>query len=515
MRGLPLAPFACCAVIALAVSHARADGPPQPMAAITAERPIFEYTTPQAPDYLRAVLEEAAFLGMGFAQYAANHDLNSVDWDFTYTWSGLHDKLGPHGYSFDTNGFDTNFTRHPFAGTGYYWAARANRLTVLESLAAATIASTLWEYLGELRERASLNDLWVTPLSGMVLGELTVQLGLLFDRSCDNIPNRVLGTVLSPLKTVNDVLDAARLLRETQCDRYQLSRRGEHAFELSMTAGALNTVAGPHVPARLESRLELHTQITALEKYGLPGNGGQHFDDGNISELWLRSSFAGDLWNDFTIRAAIMPFGLHQRAIDEQRHGYELVFGLLTMTEYSVHRFGEWNALSELRDRFFEIDMPGVSLGYRRLWGDLVLALELQACAAFVGVDALALPQYHELSNPRELTSIARTDGYNYAIGVRLLPRARLTYRWFVLGLELSALRVRAVTIDDRYTSHAPLAPDNERRTIATAWVNVGPEHWPVRLTLQAEWYERWGELDAARAQRAELSTRAGITALF
>ena len=75
-----------------------------PLTAAGTARPTFEYVNRQAPDYLRASLEQVVLLGLGFAQYAANHDLNSVNWDFTYSWTGLRDKLSPRGYSFDSNG---------------------------------------------------------------------------------------------------------------------------------------------------------------------------------------------------------------------------------------------------------------------------------------------------------------------------------------------------------------------------------------------------------------------------
>jgi hypothetical protein len=497
---------------------ARADEPLRltpPTAATSIVPSICRYQAPHGPNYVRAVLEEVGLLGLGFTQYVANHDLNSVDWDFNYTWPGLRQKLSPKGYSFDTNGFDTNFTRHPAAGATYYWVARGNRLSVLESVVAATIASTLWEYIGELRERASLNDLWVTPLSGMVLGEMTVQLGAFFDRGCDTIPNRALGTLLGTVKTAHDALDSATPLRERSCDRYGLSRLGAHSLELSITAGALSTVAGPRVPTRFESRLELHTQLVALDTYGAPGTGTTHFIDGNVSELSLRSSFAGALWNDFTVRAAMMPLGLHARSIAPGPHGQELLFGLLTETEYSVHRFGQWSGDTQLRDRYFELDVPGVSLIYRILRGETVLALELQACAAFVAVDAIALPEFRALGSVRDLPAVTRADGYNYGLGVRLQPRASLTYRGFAIGVDVSAVRAHGITWGDRYQAHAHYASGNERRTIASGWLRIGPASWPVRLTLNIEWLQRWGALDGVHAQRAELSTRAGLGAVF
>lgn len=492
--------------------------PPLAAADFDVERPSFEYVRPQPPDYARGAIEEVILLGLGFAQYVANHDLNSLDWDFAYTWNGLRDKLSPRGYSYDTNGFDTNFIRHPAAGTTYYWAARSNRWTILESLAAAIVASTFWEYIGELRERASINDIIVTPLTGLVLGELTMQLGAFFDRSCDLTSNRILGALLGPTKSVHDLLDEATPLREQQCDRYGLSRRGEHSFQLALLAGVVSTVAGPRAPARPWSRFELHTQIIAVQSYGSAGEGTRHFTDGNVSELRLSGSYAGEYWNDFSLRGTIMPLGLHQRSLNGEAgnlRGHELMFGLLLATEYTVHRFGAWPGPSRQLDRYFELDVPGAGLLYRMHWGGLTLTLELQAAAVFVGVDALALPVLREQPNPQALPTVTAAEGYSYGLGLRLQPYVRLSYRNLQLGAELAAMRASDITSNDRFAERSDYAQGSERRTLARLWLTVGPQRWPVRLTLQGSWLHRGGVLAGTRAQRAELTAAAGLSAAF
>lgn len=506
----------CSLVWTYSASPARAQSafiPPIEVA--QAERPTFEYVEPRAPDYPRAALELVMLLGVGFADYVSKHDLNSLDWDFSYSWGGLRNKLSPRGYSFDTNGFDTNFIRHSAAGTAYYWAARSNRLSILESLVAAFVASTTWEYIGELRELASLNDLLTTPMTGLVLGELTLQLGAFFDRSCDLPSNRVLGALLGPVKTVHDLLDEATPLREQQCDRYGFSKRGAHRFELSVVTGVVGTVAGPDAPARPWTRLELHTQVTAVETYGTPGEGTHHFTDGNVSELRWSGSFARSTWNDFSLRGTIIPVGLHHRAISAAMRGHELLFGLLLATEYTVHRFGEWEESSRLRDRYYELDVPGASLQYRRLWGSTILALELQAAAVFLGVDGLALPELRMMRDRPPLPTVARASGYNYALGVRLQPRVSLTHPWFSVGAELAAVNGGVIRSNDRFEDRSDFARGHEQRAFALAWLSAGPKDWPFRLVLHGTWLQRWATLGGAHAKRAELTAAAGLCAVF
>lgn len=487
-------------------------------AALVPAAPVFDYEQISPPNYLRAALEEAALLGIGFTEYVVNHDLNSQDWDFTYDWSGLRKKLGPTGYSFDTNGFDTNFIRHPAAGIMYYWAARSNRLSILASTAMSTSASLLWEYIGELRERASINDMLVTPLAGVVLGEMTLQLAAFFDRSCDTLPNRVLGAVLGPMKSVHDIIDAAQLRRDTRCDAHGLSLRGDHSFQFSFGVGPLATVAGPHVPTRLTTRLGMHTRIVAVHTYGTPGEGTTTFADGNVTEFRLSGMFGGGTWLDFTLQAGMMPIGMHYRALAAGRGGlwgHELLFGLWFGTEYRVHRFGWSESEARQLDRFFELDIPGVGIHYRKTMGVWSLDLELQAAVAMLGIDALARAAYLEGGAPTMLPSVAQYSGYNYAIGFRLTPRALLRSGGFELGAALSAVRGEDVTIRDRFGDEVHYVSGSEQRITSDVWASYGPQDWLLRLQLMGSLLSRVSQLAGVEASRAELRLLGGVGAQF
>jgi hypothetical protein len=500
------------ACVAASAPAARAQPDLTPHLQVETEPPVFAYRQLdlQRPNYVRASLEGITVLTLELVNYIRDHDLNSRDWDFTYDWSGLRKKLSGSGYSFDTNNFDTNFITHPFAGTLYYSAARSNRMSVFESFLFAFVASAIWEYFGELRERASLNDLLSTPVAGLVLGENLLQLGLFFDRSCDSLANRALGSVFGPFKSVHDALDSAELLRDVTCDRHGLSLRGEHEFRLWVAAGAL-------VPARLETQLGVHSRIIALDSYGDPGIGLRTFAAGNVTELELSGGWAGASWNDFSLRAEVIPFGLHYRALEPARsglRGYEVLFGVLVGTEYDLHRFVTQRGPA-LQDRFFAIDLPGAALRYRRSLGNAHLDLELQASVALAGVDAFALPVYLRSNSLDDLTSIARAHHYNYGAGFRVAPRARFVSEWVEVGAELASTVVAVINAQDRNQTQSQVA-GSERRTRAKLWLSVAPHALnPWRLTLQAGLLHRAGSLAAAHAERTELALLAALEAVL
>jgi hypothetical protein len=76
-----------------------------------------------------------------------------------------------HGWVWDLDDFVVNQIGHPYQGSNYFNAARANGLSFYESAAATAFGSATWEYFGETN-RPSLNDFINTTLGGIALGEM-------------------------------------------------------------------------------------------------------------------------------------------------------------------------------------------------------------------------------------------------------------------------------------------------------------------------------------------------------
>jgi hypothetical protein len=76
-----------------------------------------------------------------------------------------------YGFEWDDNTFQVNQFGHPYQGSNYFNAGRANGLSFWESAPLAALGSLTWEYLGE-RHKPSLNDLVMTTMGGISLGEM-------------------------------------------------------------------------------------------------------------------------------------------------------------------------------------------------------------------------------------------------------------------------------------------------------------------------------------------------------
>ena len=88
---------------------------------------------------------------------------------FWKRWS-YHVRSGP---VWDGDSFIFNYILHPYAGAAYYMGARSIGFNVLGSFLYCTAISTIfWEYgIEAFMEKPSIQDLIITPLSGLFLGE--------------------------------------------------------------------------------------------------------------------------------------------------------------------------------------------------------------------------------------------------------------------------------------------------------------------------------------------------------
>jgi len=82
------------------------------------------------------------------------------------------------GWVWDLDDFTVNQIGHPYQGSNYFNAGRANGLTFYESAAVTAFGSATWEYFGETNH-ASLNDFVNTTLGGIALGEMFHRAGWL------------------------------------------------------------------------------------------------------------------------------------------------------------------------------------------------------------------------------------------------------------------------------------------------------------------------------------------------
>lgn len=463
------------------------------------ENATFRYVEPMQTHYLRPMVEEVAALLAGLGHYYIERETNSLDWDNTYDWEGLESKLDGSGYSFDTNYFDTNFLSHPGSGTIYYWLARGNRMSVMTALAFAFASSAVWEYAGEFREQVSVNDVFVTPLAGLAIGETTTQLGAFFDRSCETTANRVLGSVFAPSKTAHDLADGAELARTGSCDRYGFAKSGEHRFVMRSSGAGVFQDGGSNV---FETRFGVDLGVKNLTSVGHLGRGLDTFHDGNVAELSASAALSHGGVSNVRIAVRNLPAGIHFHDNTGTRKR-EVIFGPVVRATYQSHRFDR--ATSRFTRSFF-IDAPAVAVEYAEQSAGIRFDASLTAGGSLGGIDSTAQAAYLEYGREEALPSVARERGYNHVVGLVLAPRLRLRTPHVELGAELDSHRAWSIRFLDRYRGKEfVMASDTLRR--GALWLGFGAPDLPPKLVFFADFLEHRSTVHTQTEMQREVAT--------
>jgi hypothetical protein len=112
--------------------------------------------------------------------------------------------IGPR---FDNDYVYWNYVFHPLGGSEYYMMARNRDCTWWQSLFySAAISATFEFFMESAYERASWQDLWITPVSGGFIGELRWQAKKSLENPYSGKPigtlNKVLYVFVDPFEAI-------------------------------------------------------------------------------------------------------------------------------------------------------------------------------------------------------------------------------------------------------------------------------------------------------------------------
>lgn len=117
--------------------------------------------------------------------------------------------LQPSSWTWDDDNFQTNQIGHPYHGSQFYTAFRANGYTFWQSVPAALVGSYIWESTAE-NQPPAINDFINTSFGGVVLGEMTYRLSNKIvnnqARGFKRQASEVIALVINPMNGLNRIL---------------------------------------------------------------------------------------------------------------------------------------------------------------------------------------------------------------------------------------------------------------------------------------------------------------------
>ncbi len=453
----------------------------------------FQYLQPRPPARLRATTWVGTYVGLQLTSYLLTSRPSGPVYSSTY---GPWDKLGRGATSIDSNTFRTNFAGHPAMGAALYQLARGNRLTTWGSALAAAAGSTAWELI-EFHERASINDLVITPVAGVALGEPLLQLAAHLDRSSASSGRTALAWLAAPWKKLADALDGATLARGRPADT--LAGRVE--------LGAASA-SGPD-GRRGEVRAALGWALWRDPDYGAPGEARHAWLDAQASRLQLSGAVGAQGFTDAHLSSSVLLAALYARAIDADGRGVDLVAGGGLGFEVGGHA---WTRLGSF-DLKGAVELPRLSLQVRRLAGPLRLTARLDAALRFGGSRSFALDGVPDAAGSATLPTVQRQFGYHFGLGGSLHPALELGWGPAALQLAWRGELLGGLRGPDPVDGHRPVARLDEGWTQANARASWTFSGW-LEVALDAAQRRRWSRADATTRTAVERSLGLAVSIL-
>jgi len=129
------------------------------------------FTHQQKKNFGNAALDFglAEIIPWTFDRYVTKKDYARI------SWKTVGHNINPGSWQFDNDEFQTNQFGHPYHGSNFYSAFRANGYSFWQAAPAAFVGSYLWETFAENQAPAP-NDFINTSYGGIILGEMTYRL---------------------------------------------------------------------------------------------------------------------------------------------------------------------------------------------------------------------------------------------------------------------------------------------------------------------------------------------------
>lgn len=461
---------------------------------------------------LRALLGITAFFGLEVANYWIGRDLNAPDWELSWTWPSWEKKLvSGEGLSLDTNRFETNAVWHPIAGAVYYLAGRGNGLGVTESFALSFFASAAWEYVAEFREKVSINDLVVTPVAGVALGEPLHRLSVFFAEGRGPVAG-TLAVVTSPFRALSDWIEEGSAERTRRLDALGLPADTWHRFDLFVGAAAI----APRDRLRLaETQLGVSAELLDIPEYERPTAVERPVPPGTATRISVQASLAGgDLARfDFASRTSLGGYFWQKlRPARGGLTGYNLSVGAATGFGYAVQDWeGGWT------DKLGVANVLGLTADVGLYHRGLRFRAGVGVSGDFSSVSSAAISDFLLLNGSDGIRSVLRDRKYYFALGTTIRPGISVGYRGFEVGGDTQYQAFESIEGLDRFQRQVTRDIDvHDYRLLHRAWLSYTVPGDRLKLTwLSLEHRDRSGRAGMVRAERAETRALVGVSLLF
>ena len=170
-----------------------------------------EYKGYESRTHLLASLIQVAlieYIPFALSKYVREWKPEEINWT-KVSWDTWRRNLR-NGFEYDGDNFLTNYFSHPYHGSAYYNAGRANGYDFWQSSIFAFLGSGVWEMFAETL-RPSFNDLVNTTVNGINFGETLFRLSAMVTDNrasgFERVWRETVGGLINPVRGINRLIN--------------------------------------------------------------------------------------------------------------------------------------------------------------------------------------------------------------------------------------------------------------------------------------------------------------------
>jgi len=450
------------------------------------------------PHVWRTWREMAIGLALLSTGYWLGLDRQVADWDNPRP----EQRFDGTAWRTDNNALSVNFALHPAGGGVAYAWARAYHHSVPAAAAYGFLSQFIWEFVLEFKEKVSVNDMIVTPTSGIPIGEFFHKLGLYLDTAthpstATEVAQWSMGTAVQ----VDRWLDGRDHAEPRAHDSLGLTTDIWHDFTLGGEVHQVRDAAGA---GHLVYRTSAAGQLVSIPGYLRPGRFSRSFWRADVASASLGFE-ASEHWVGATFAADTLLFGHHAQDIAGYRKpvrgqaftaGASMAFTYLdSRANNSIEKYGAFH-------------FPGPGMDVHFFAPDFQLDLTARASFDYVGITVLDAFQDWQLENPHERAKgILRHQDYLYAFGASGRLAGRLRFGPFRFDGLLLYGQYRSQDGCNRWQEKVTAdIPGGTELLRARGGIQVEPPGSPIAVGYSTE-YRRWKTWLDYLHRRADIST--------
>lgn len=519
-------------------------------------------SSPKKKEYLRAALSVALAVAVPSGFYVGSGGIKEdVDWPKVKDALSARFVTGD-AYRFDNNDPTTN-VGHAWAGAIYNRLCRANNLEVWECFLYTFTASAVWEYFTELPEVMSVNDMVVTPIGGVAIGEVLHQFGQFFLNSKESensgltYLNKVMRSVFGSPEIFYAWWDGSGLPKLGDHDRKGLSTIPWRNFFMELGVGTFSVDGGKSSD---QAVVNIEGELINIPEYGRPGAVNKKWVfDGAYSELKLRSAFNANFndkpgeWEQFLFYVKTSIVGYYTQNIKLKKSGdivdhYTFVVaedqkiiealggkkGDVILTPEQIrdnpkyldgHSFfvgmttgfsNQSHTVGDLNDWMMIVNVFGPTLDLTMYKNNVKVRMVLDMYPTFAGIRSMAFQKFKRenqdsIEGNRDLLL---RHGYYWAFGFSTQARVVVSYK--DIELETAAIYRALNSFDenwDRFGDKANQSGDLRDQVLdLRAKITVPSYIWDdLKLSLIVQRLQRTGSFKSVAGERFDRSSAWGL----